>query len=53
MAVDIARQIGATPSQVALAWVLTANAIPIIGSSRKEHFAEAMVHGEVVERIVP
>lgn len=42
VAVDIAHQIGATPSQVALAWVLTANAIPIIGGSRKAHFAEAI-----------
>jgi aryl-alcohol dehydrogenase-like predicted oxidoreductase len=48
IAVSIAEEIGATPSQVALAWVLAASAIPIIGGSRKEHFVEAIEACSVV-----
>lgn len=42
LAVSIAEEIGATPSQVALAWVLAANAIPIIGGTHPKHFVEAI-----------
>ena len=42
LCVALGGEIGATPGQVATAWLLTRNAIPIIGGSAPAHFDEAV-----------
>ena len=47
--VDIAREKGVTPAQVALAWILSKDAIttPIVGISKMEHLEQAVAALEI------
>ena len=40
--IEVAKNKGVTPTQVALAWVLRKGVIPIIGTSKVEHLEEAV-----------
>ena len=40
--IEVAKNKGATPTQIALAWLLHKNVLPIIGTSKVEHLEEAV-----------
>lgn len=44
---SIARQLGATPSQVALAWLMSRKVIPIVGATRPEQMRENLAAVEL------